>query len=73
VRLLHPRVLGTAVAGVILLTNARTFLKAIGIDPGVNYFVYAGILVIWAIALYFALSFARRDSRPLIGREASAQ
>ena len=72
VRHLHPRVLGTAVAGVILLTNARTFLKAIGVDPGVNYFVYAAIVAIWLVALYFALSFARRDSRPLIGREASA-
>src|ERR671915_337535 len=69
VRLLHPRVLGTAVAGVILLTNARTFLKAIGVDPSVNYFVYAAIVAIWLVALYFALSFARRDSRPLIGSE----
>jgi uncharacterized protein len=72
VRHLHPRVLGTAVAGVILLTNARTFLKAIGVDPGVNYFVYAAIVAIWLVALYFALSFARRDARPLIGSEASA-
>jgi len=72
VRLLHPRVLGAAVAGVILLTNARTFLKAVGVDPGVNYFVYAAILVIWAVALYFALSFARRDPRPVLGTEASA-
>jgi uncharacterized protein len=72
VRHLHPRVLGTAVAGVILLTNARTFLKAIGVDPGVDYFVYAAIVAIWLVALYFALSFARRDSKPLIGSEASA-
>ena len=73
VRLLHPRVLGTAVAGVILLTNARTFLKTIGIDPSVNYFVYAAIAAIWLVAHYFALSFARRDSRPIIGTEVSAQ
>lgn len=53
--------------GVILLTNARTFLKAIGVDPGTNHFVYAVILVIWAIALYFAFSIARRDSRPVLG------
>jgi uncharacterized membrane protein YfcA len=66
-RHLHPRVLGTAVGGVILLTNARTFLKAIGVDPGTNHFVYAVILVIWAIALYFAFSIARRDSRPVLG------
>lgn len=74
VRYLHPRVLGTAVAGVILLTNARTFLRAVGVDPAFNYFVYAAILAIWLVALYFALSFARRDSRPLLGSsEASPQ
>src|ERR687896_751868 len=56
-RMQPRRVLGTAVAGVILLTNARTFLKAIGIDPGVNYFVYAAIVAIWLAALYFAISF----------------
>jgi uncharacterized membrane protein YfcA len=66
VRHLHPRVLGTAVGGVILLTNARTFLKAIGVDPGTNHFIYAAILAIWAIALYFAFSIARRDSRPVL-------
>ena len=67
VRHLHPRVLGTAVGGVILLTNARTFLKAIGVDPGTNHFIYAAILAIWAVALYFAFSIARRDSRPVLG------
>jgi uncharacterized protein len=66
VRHLHPRVLGTAVGGVILLTNARTFLKAIGVDPGTNHFVYAAVLAIWAVALYFAFSIARRDSRPVL-------
>ena len=67
VRHLHPRVLGTAVGGVILLTNARTFLKAIRVDPGTNHFIYAAILAIWAVALYFAFSIARRDSRPVLG------
>jgi hypothetical protein len=67
VRHLHPQVLGTAVGGVILLTNARTFLKAIGVDPRTNPFVYAAILAIWVVALYFALSIARRDSRPVLG------
>ena len=67
VRHLHPRVLGTAVGGVILLTNACTFLKAIGVDPRTNPFVYAAILAIWAVALYFAFSISRRDSSPVLG------
>ena len=60
VRHLNARVLGTAVGGFILLTNAQTFLEAIGLNPSLNVFVYAAIVVIWAVALYFAVSAARR-------------
>src|ERR687893_467491 len=72
VKMLPTRILGTAVGGGILLVKIKTFFEALGFDPGVNYFVYAAIVAIWLVALYFALSFARRDSKPLIGSEASA-
>lgn len=61
VRRLHPRVLGTAVAGVILLTNARTLLNAAGIDGGTTMTIYLLIFAVWITALAFALSAARRD------------
>jgi uncharacterized protein len=63
VRMLPTRILGTAVAGVILLTNARTFVKAIGYgdSPVIPYLVYAVILVVWLTALAFAIHVIRGE------------
>jgi uncharacterized membrane protein YfcA len=63
VRILPTRILGTAVAGVILLTNARTFIKAIGFsdNPVIPYLVYAVILVVWLAALAFAIQVIRHE------------
>jgi uncharacterized membrane protein YfcA len=63
VRILPTRILGTAVAGVILLTNARTFVKAIGYgdSPVIPYLVYAVILVVWLAALAFAIHVIRGE------------
>ena len=63
VRILPTRILGTAVAGVILLTNARTFLRAVGFgdQPSVMYLVYAVIAAIWIAALVFAIQIVRRE------------
>ena len=66
VRHLNARVLGTAVGGFILLTNAQTFLEAVGLDPSLNVFVYAAIVVVWAVALYFAIAAARRKAEPAL-------
>ena len=63
VRILPTRILGTAVAGVILLTNARTFLRAVGFgdQPVVMYLVYGVIATIWIAALVFAIQMVRRE------------
>ncbi len=63
VRILPTRILGTAVAGVILLTNARTFLRAVGFgdQPVVMYLVYGVIAAIWIAALVFAIQMVRRE------------
>ncbi len=66
VRHLNARVLGTVVGGVILLTNARTFLKGIGVDASFNMPVYAVIAGIWVIALVFAVVAARREAKPVL-------
>lgn len=67
VRHLNARVLGTAVGGLILITNARTFLNAIGVNPGFNIFVYLAILGVWMVALYFAISALRKENGSIIG------
>ncbi|ABG05276.1 protein of unknown function DUF81 [Rubrobacter xylanophilus DSM 9941] len=65
VRHLNARVLGTAVGGFILLTNANTFLGAIGAGEEVNLPVYGIILAVWAVALYFSIAALRRERRPV--------
>lgn len=66
VRHLNARVLGTAVGGFILLTNANTFLEAVGFDPGLNMIVYLAIIAVWITALYFAISALRRERKPVL-------
>jgi uncharacterized membrane protein YfcA len=57
VRHLPPRVLGSAVGGIIILTNVRTLLNSDWIDAsdGVRYPLYAAIYVIWAAALAYSI------------------
>jgi uncharacterized protein len=70
VRKLHPRILGTAVAGIILVTNARTLLNTYGVENGTAASVYILIVAIWLLALALAISAARRE--PATASEAPA-
>ena len=69
VRLLNARVLGTAVGGVILLTNTRTFLNAIGYE---NILVLALLVLtaVWLAALAVAISATRRERQRVLAEEA---
>lgn len=57
VRHIPPRVLGSAVGGLIILTNTRTLLRSDWIDvgDGVRYPVYAAIYIVWAAALAYSI------------------
>jgi uncharacterized protein len=63
VRVLPTRILGTAVGGLILVTNMRTFLGAVGLrsDPVIPWLIYAVIVAIWIAALVFAIQMVRRE------------
>jgi uncharacterized protein len=63
VRILPTRILGTAVGGLILVTNMRTFLKAVGLnsDPAIAYSIYAVIIAVWLAALVFAVMLVRQE------------
>lgn len=56
VRHIPPRVLGSAVGGLIVLTNTRTLLKSdwIGAPEDVRYAFYAIIYALWAAALLYS-------------------
>ncbi|WP_395104386.1 sulfite exporter TauE/SafE family protein [Actinomadura sp. SCN-SB] len=68
VRHIPPRVLGSAVGGLIVLTNTRTILRSDWIDAadGVRYAFYAVIYVVWAAALTYSIRrhLAERDLEP---------
>jgi uncharacterized membrane protein YfcA len=66
VRHIPPRVLGSAVGGVIVLTNTRTLLRSDWIDAssGTRYIVYAFIFAIWAAAVAYSVR-AHRAERHL--------
>ena len=63
VRHIPPRVLGSAVGGIIILTNTRTLLRSDWIDAsdGVRYAFYAVIYLVWAAALVYSIAQYRKN------------
>ncbi|MFF5492577.1 sulfite exporter TauE/SafE family protein [Streptomyces aquilus] len=63
VRLLPPRVLGSAVGGVIIVTNVRTLLKSdwIAVSGSVSTMVYVVLYAVWAAALTYAIRAHRQE------------
>lgn len=63
VRHVPPRLLGSLVGGMIVLTNTRTLLKSDWIDAGdsTRYTVYAVLYVVWAAAVVWSFREYRKD------------
>ncbi|SFL72041.1 sulfite exporter TauE/SafE family protein [Geodermatophilus ruber] len=63
VRHVPPRMLGSLVGGVIVLTNTRTLLRSDWIDASdpVRYAVYAVLYLIWAAAVVHSFREYRKD------------
>jgi uncharacterized membrane protein YfcA len=61
VRVLPARILGTAVGGIILVTNMRTFMGAVGIEGATALLLYALIVVVWLAALVHSIMVNRRE------------
>jgi hypothetical protein len=57
VRHIPPRILGSAVGGLIILTNSRTLLKSdwIGASDDARWVVYAVIYLAWAVAIVYSI------------------
>ena len=72
VRHLAARVLGTAAGGLIILTNSKTLLEAVGV-PGVGVAVTAAVVfVLWISAIVWAVK-QERISRAVARDEAELQ
>jgi hypothetical protein len=63
VRHVPPRLLGSLVGGMIVLTNARTLLKSDWLDAGdsTRYAVYAVLYLVWAAAVVWSFLEYRKD------------
>ncbi|MFF5005108.1 sulfite exporter TauE/SafE family protein [Streptomyces phaeochromogenes] len=63
VRLLPARVLGSAVGGVIVVTNVRTLLRSewVGASGVVSGVVYGLVCAVWASALTYSIRAHRRE------------
>jgi uncharacterized protein len=61
VRRLPPQMLGAAVGGIILLTNARTLGEALDVDGAPLLSIYAVIVLAWGAALTLAAVRIRRE------------
>lgn len=69
VKLLNARILGTAVGGFILVTNANTFFSTVGISGSLSVAIYAVLVAAWVLALYYAISAARQSSERIFGNQ----
>jgi uncharacterized membrane protein YfcA len=63
VRILPARIMGTAVGGIILIVNMRTFLETIGVSGGLALLIYVLIVVVWVAALVHSIMVNRQEKR----------
>jgi uncharacterized membrane protein YfcA len=73
VQLMTARVLGAAVGGLILLTNAKTMADAFDASGQVRNPIYFAITAIWIAAVAFVVYGHRRDGLPLTNRQARSE
>ena len=64
VRHVPPRVLGSAVGGVIVLTNSRTLLRSdwVAASSGTRWVVYAVVYAVWAAAVGYSVRAHRAEN-----------
>jgi uncharacterized protein len=65
VRIIPPRLLGSLVGGIIVITNVRTLLNGDWIDAAgpVRYAVYAVLYAVWALAVVHSFRKHRAEQR----------
>ena len=72
VRILPARILGTAVGGVILVTNMRTFMGAIGVEGALAIAIYVLIVAVWVAAFAHSVIVNRREQKASAQAEVGA-
>jgi len=65
VRILPARILGSAVGGLILVTNMKTFLEAVGVSGALTVVIYILIVAVWIAAVVFSIRVNRQEKKGL--------
>ena len=63
VRIMPPRLLGSLVGGLIVVTNARTLLQTgpVAVPAATATAIYAGLALVWAAAVAWSVRGHRRE------------
>src|SRR5215203_1149935 len=73
VRILPARILGSTVGGLILVTNMKTFLEAVGVGGVLAVLIYILIVAIWITAVAFSIRVNRKEKSGLKGDPSSSR
>ena len=73
VRILPARILGSAVGGLILVTNMKTFLEAVGVGGALAILIYILIVAVWIAAVVFSIRVNRQEQKGLTPEPSSSQ
>jgi uncharacterized protein len=72
VRILPARILGSAVGGLILVTNMKTFLEAVGVGGALAIPIYILIVAVWIAAIVFSVRVNRQEKGGAVVAEPSS-
>ena len=70
VQLVTAELLGAAVGGLIIVTNARTIFQAAGLPGDLRDLLYAAIAAVWVSAVAYVVARHRRAGRSLVNGRA---
>lgn len=73
VQRITARLLGTAVGGLIIITNVRTLFSVFEAHPGTRTAVYAALAAVWILAIAVVVRHHRRQALPLLNPRRRAE
>jgi hypothetical protein len=73
VRIMPARILGSAVGGLILVTNMKTFLEAVGVSGPLVILIYVLIVAVWIAAVAHSIQINRREQKDLTAEPSSSR
>ena len=73
VRILPARILGSAVGGLIIVTNMKTFLEAVGVGGALAVLIYILIVAVWIAAIVFSIRVNRQEKKGLTTEPSSSR